>query len=130
VAILSTAFSWRIANSGPPGSVTPKAAIDFVRQNGISGNVFNSYDFGGYLIFSGIPTFVDGRVMPYTDDFLWRHAEAVNLIDINKAFQLLDNFKVTWTILHPMEPLAKALARSALWYEAYSDKYSVVFVRR
>jgi len=130
VAILSTAYSWRYANSGPPESVMPKAAIDFASKNGISGNVFNSYDFGGYLIFSGIPTFVDGRVMPYTDDFLWKHAAAVNLIDINQAFSLLDNYKVTWTILHPTEPLAKALARNALWYEAYSDKNSVVFVRR
>jgi hypothetical protein len=101
-----------------------------VRQNGISGNVFNSYDFGGYLIFSGIPTFIDGRVTPFTDDFLWKHAEAVNLININKAFLLLNNYNVTWTILHPIEPLAKALAQSAQWYEAYSDKYSVVFVRR
>ena len=130
VAALATAYSWRYTNSGPDRSIAPKAAIDFVRQNGISGNVFNSYDFGGYLIFSGIPTFIDGRVTPYTDDFLRKHSEAVNLVDINKAFLLLDEYKVTWVILHPIEPLAKALARSALWDEVYSDNYSVVFVRR
>lgn len=130
VATLATVCSWGYTNSGPPGSVAPTAAINFVKQNGISGNVFNSYDFGGYLIFSGIPTFVDGRVTPYTDDFLWKYAEAVNLVDINKAFLLLEQYKVTWVILHPMEPLANALARSALWDEAYLDKDSVIFVRR
>jgi hypothetical protein len=130
VAALVTAYSWRYINSGPPGSVAPKAAINFVKQNGISGNVFNSYDFGGYLIFSGIRTFIDGRVTPYTDDFLRKHAEAVNLIDINKAFQLLDDYRVTWALLRPTEPLAAALGRSALWNEVYSDNYSVVFVRR
>jgi hypothetical protein len=130
VAALATAYSWRYTNSGPDGSIAPNAAIDFVRQNGISGNVFNSYEFGGYLIFSGIPTFIDGRVTPYTDDFLRKHSEAVNLVDINKAFLLLDEYKVAWVILHPVEALAKALGQSALWYEAYSDKNSVVFVRR
>jgi hypothetical protein len=130
VAVLATVSSWRYTNDGPPESVAPKGAIDFVRQNGISGNVFNSFDFGGYLIFSGIPTFIDGRTPPYTDDFLWKHAEAVNLVDINKAFRLLDDFKVSWVILRPAEPMAKALARSALWNEVYADKYSEVFVRR
>jgi hypothetical protein len=130
VAALVTAYSWRYINSGPPGSVAPEAAINFVKQNGISGNVFNSYDFGGYLIFSGIRTFIDGRVTPYTDDFLRKHAEAVNLVDINKAFQLLDDYRVTWVLLRPTEPLAVALGRSILWNEAYSDSYSVVFVRR
>jgi hypothetical protein len=130
VATFATVYSWGYMNTGPPGSVAPKAAIDFVKQNGISGNVFNNYDFGGYLIFSGIRTFIDGRVTPYTEDFLQKHAEAVNLVDIDKAFQLLDDYRVTWVLLRPTEPLAKALGRSALWNEAYSDNYSVVFVRR
>jgi hypothetical protein len=130
-AALATAFSWRTLNIGPPDFVAPKAAIDFVRRERISGNVFNSLTFGGYLIFSGIPDFIDSRTPPFKDDFLRQYVEAVNLVDINKAFQLLDEYKVSWIILRPtIEPLAKALARSALWDEAYSDKYSVVFVRR
>jgi hypothetical protein len=129
VAMLATVFSWGYTNSGPPASVAPRAAIDFVKQNEISGNVFNSYDFGGYLIFSGIPTFIDGRI-PATDDFFWKYAQTVKLVDINKAFQLLDDYRVTWVLLRPTEPLAKALGRSALWNEAYSDSYSVIFLRR
>jgi hypothetical protein len=130
IASLATVYSWGYMNSGPPRSVAPRAAIDFVKQNEITGNVFNSYDFGGYLIFSGIRTFIDGRVTPYTDDFLRKHAEAINLVDINEAFQLLDDYRVTWVLVRPTQPLAKALGRSALWNEAYSDNYSVVFVRR
>jgi hypothetical protein len=49
---------------------------------------------------------------------------------MNSAFELLDEYKVTWVILTPMAPLAKALARSALWDEVYSDKSSIVLVRR
>jgi hypothetical protein len=130
VAVLATVYSWRDANNGPPGSAAPQAAIDFVKQHGISGNVFNSYNFGGYLIFAGIPTFIDGRIPPYTDEFLRRYFDAVSLKDVGEAFRLLDDYKVQWVLLEPDQPLAKALAYSALWDGVFSDKYSVVFVRR
>jgi hypothetical protein len=129
VAVLVTAASWRQIGIGPPHSVAPKAALDFVKNAGITGNVFNSYNFGGYLIFKGIPTFIDGRVPPYTDEFLKETFEAVELADKKSAFQLLDNYKVTWVLLLPRDPLARALAESDQWNEVYSDKYSVVIVR-
>ena len=130
VAVLATAVSWRRINSGPPSTTAPKAAIDFVRRAGIMGNVFNSYAFGGYLIFSGIPTFIDGRIPPYTDNFVRKYFEALNLADIKDAFQMLDNYNIEWVVLRPAEHLAKALAENTLWNEVYSDKYSIVFVRR
>jgi hypothetical protein len=129
VATLATTASWRQIGIGPPESVAPKAALDFVTSAGITGNVFNSYNFGGYLIFKGIPTFIDGRAPPYTDDFLKEYSDAVTLADIKAAFQLLDQYKVTWVLLLPTDPLAKALAESDQWNEVYSDKDSVVLVR-
>ena len=129
-AVLVTAASWRRTNVGPPEGVAPRAAVEFVHRAGITGNVFNSYMFGGYLIFSGIPTFIDGRIPPYSDNFVRRTFEAINLGDINDSFRLLDEYKVSWIILRPTEPLTKALVRNGLWNEVYSDKFAVVFVRR
>ena len=130
LAVLSTVWTWWREDIVPPQSIAPKAAIDFVQRTNITGNVFNSYNFGGYLIFSGIPTFIDGRAELFGDAFLHKYFDAVDLVNINSAFELLDEYKVTWVILVPKEPLAKALARSALWDEVYSDEYSIVFVRR
>ena len=129
LASVVTAYSWQEINIGPPKSSSPNAAIDFVRTTGITGNVFNSFNFGGYLIFVGIPTFIDGRTPPFTDDFVRRYFNAVTLKDINDAFRLLDEYKVRWVLLEREEPLGKALVRSALWDEVYSDSYSVVLVR-
>lgn len=130
LAAVVTVYSWDRINIGPPKSVTPNAAIDFIQKTGIAGNVFNSYSFGGYLIFVGIPTFIDGRTPPHSDDFVRRYSNAVNLKDVDDAFRLLDEYKVRWVLLVPGEPLGKALARSGLWNEVYSDNYSVVLVRR
>jgi hypothetical protein len=129
-AALITASTWWREDIVPSKAIAPKAAIDFVKRTNISGNVFNSYGFGGYLIFLGIPTFVDGRALPFGDVFLHEYFDTVDLIDINKAFDTLDQYKVNWIILLPMEPLTKALAQSELWDEVYSDEYAVVFVRR
>jgi tetratricopeptide (TPR) repeat protein len=51
----------------------PVQACDFVEENGIKGNMFNSYGFGGYLIWRFWPerkVFVDGRVEMYGLPFL------------------------------------------------------------
>ena len=128
-AILVTAAFWRPIGFGPPNSVAPKAAVDFVEKAGITGNVFNSYNFGGYLIFKGIPTFIDGRVPPYTDKFLQEYYDTVKPGDSERAFRLLDRYKVEWVLLLPQEPLAKALAENNQWNNVYSDEYAVVFVR-
>src|SRR5262249_39218934 len=129
LAAIVTAYSWDELNIGPPKAISPNAAIDFVRRNGISGNVFNNSVFGDYLIFVGIPTFIDGRIPPYTDDFVRRYLNAVTLHNINDAFRLLDEYKVRWVLLSPEDPMGKVLAQSSLWDEVYSDNYSVVLVR-
>ena len=129
LAAVMTVSTWRWKEIGPPKSNTPEAAIEFVRSKNITGNVFNDYLFGGYLIWSHIPTFIDGRALPFGDDFLRQYAETVNLADIDKAFKVLDDYNVTWVILTPTQPLAKALTHES-WDEVYSDKYAVVFARR
>src|SRR5262249_9135295 len=76
LAAVVTAYSWDKINIGPPKSITPSAAVEFIQRAGIAGNVFNSYSFGGYLIFVGIQTFVDGRTPPHADDFVRRYSNA------------------------------------------------------
>jgi hypothetical protein len=129
VAVLITVSMWWRQDIVPPKSLVPKEAIDFVQRNNIAGNVFNSYQFGGYLISLGIPTFIDSRAELFGDTFLKKYVDTVNVVDIGSAFELLDDYKVNWVLLDPTEPLARALARSALWDEVYVDDDAVVFVR-
>jgi hypothetical protein len=130
IAALATIVPWGIRDITLPRSVAPTAAIDFVRRAGITGNVFNDYNFGGFLIFSQIQTFVDGRALPFGDDFLHKYFDAATLVDFDSAFRMLDDYNISWVILSPIRPLTKAIARSPSWDKVYSDEYSVVFVRR
>lgn len=48
-------------------------AMEFIKQCNIKGNIFNDYDFGGYLIWKFYPenkVFIDGRLVEYGADFV------------------------------------------------------------
>lgn len=130
IAVLVSVSTWWLRDVAPPATIMPQAALDFVQEKKLTGRVFNDYDFGGFLIFSGIPTFVDGRALPFGDEFLHRYFDAADLVDIGASFKLLEDYKIDWIILKPARPLTKALLQSAIWDKVYADQYSVVFVRR
>ena len=55
----------------------------------MTGPVLNDYGFGGYLIFEGIPPFIDGRAELYGDEFIKRYVQAM-LLDSDELPKLLD----------------------------------------
>jgi hypothetical protein len=129
LTVLATASIWWRDDIAPPATIAPAAAIDFVERNNITGNVFNSQLFGGYLIWSGVPVFIDGRLEVYGDAFERKYAHTLELTDVTEAYAVLDEYNVAWAILSPYEPLSSELARNATWEKAYADANAVVFVR-
>src|SRR5205807_615320 len=58
-------------------AITPTAALAALAAHHVEGPVLNDYAFGGYLIFSGIAPFIDGREELYGDAFIKRYVEAM-----------------------------------------------------
>lgn len=112
----------------PNGPITPKSALAAARALGITGNVFNAEKFGGYLIFRGIPTLIDGRIEMYGDDFLAREEKA-ELGDRTALTGLLDQYHVTWTLFPPGAVAVATLDRLSGWRRIYADKVAVIHVR-
>ena len=54
-------LSLQRADLAPAKIDSPKSAVDAIEAAHLS-RIFNDYDFGGYLIFSGVKVFVDGRI--------------------------------------------------------------------
>ena len=108
--------------------VTPAAALAAVEAHGVTGPVFNGYDFGGYLIFRGIKTFIDGRADFYGDRFLKRYIDAVDLRK-DSLPRILAEYGITWTLLPPNAPAVVFLKHLPGWRQLYADKTAVVDVR-
>jgi hypothetical protein len=114
----------------PAGTTSASGALAYAKQQGLTGNVFNSYDFGGSLIFHGIKTYIDGR----TDQlFLGGFAQAT--IDMGTAAgkpileAQIAKYDIRWALLTAKDdriPLFKELPG---WRQAYADEFAVIFVK-
>ena len=114
----------------PAPRVTPSAALEATRNNHVSGPVFNDYPLGGFLIFNGIKTFIDGRTELYLNGFLKKTWDTEASKSDTAFLSLLDEYHVTWALFEQGSPGADKLGRSKKWKEIYKDDDSSVFVRR
>jgi hypothetical protein len=108
---------------------TPEAAV---ANAGLAeaGPVLNDYSFGGYLIFAGIPTFIDGRGELYGGEFIARYNRDLSLADLGDFLKLLDQYKFGATLLAPDTPAVALLDRLPDWQRVYSDDVAVVHKRQ
>ncbi len=120
----------RTVDLQPPAAIMPQAALDWARQNGLLQRpMLNHYNFGGYLIGAGVPTFIDGRAELYGGDFIKRYNEAIGLRGETKLEDLLERHRIGWTFLTKDAPANRLLAHLPGWRQAFSDDQATIFVR-
>ena len=94
------------------------------------GRILNENYFGGYLIYKGIPTFVDSRAEFYGATFLTRFQRAVTLEDVGDFVRLLDEYSIGATLLFAWSPAVGLLDRMEGWERIYADDIAVVHYHR
>ncbi|HWY62652.1 MAG TPA: hypothetical protein VNW15_12195 [Rhizomicrobium sp.] len=107
--------------------VTPATALASLPVALRAQPVLNAYDFGGYLIFSGIKVFVDGRTDLYGDDFLARY-DLMMKPDRKALSEALARWHIAWTIL-PQGPAATMMDTLPGWHRSYGDAFAVVHIK-
>jgi hypothetical protein len=115
----------------PPQKAAPVDAIAYVKSRGISGNVYNSYNFGGVLIFHDIKTFIDGRAEQlFLDGFVTDVVKTQQLGGEAPFEQQLQKYQIDWTLLEPADRRTGLLDKMPGWQRAYADEFAVVHVRK
>jgi len=109
-------------------SMAPITALAAVPPELRAKPVLNDYDFGGYLIYSGIKTYIDGRTDMYGDAFMDNYFK-IDAADPKALNTVLSKDHIAWAILPPDRPVAHALEMRPGWTKIYSDKYAVVLAR-
>jgi hypothetical protein len=107
--------------------VTPMTALAKMPASLRAQPVLNAYDFGGYLIFSGVKVFVDGRTDMYGDAFLADYDRMMRP-DRQALSDALARWHIAWTILPP-GPAAAVMDAMPGWHRAYGDAFAVVDVK-
>jgi hypothetical protein len=104
---------------------TPVAAVERLKELR-PGRVLNEYFFGGYLMYTGVPTFIDSRAELYGAEFIRRYQRAVLLNDVGELVRLLDEYRIDATLLFPSSPAAGVLDRMDGWARIYGDEFAVI----
>lgn len=130
VMALFATLMLRTVDLQPPSAIMPQAALEYARQHGlVQRPMFNHYNFGGYLIGAGVPTFIDGRAELYGGEFIKRYTEAVGLRGETKLEELLERYRIGWTFLTRDAPANRLLAHLPGWRQVFSDDQATIFVR-
>jgi hypothetical protein len=129
ITVFATVRLLNHSGLAPRAEVAPIEALAAARRAGLDGHVFNSVRFGGYLMFEGIPTFVDGRADLFGDAFLKRYVAATNAFG-GLLPDLLDRYAIRWTLLEPQSPAAGLLDHLPGWERLYADAHAVVHRRK
>ena len=109
-------------------AVTPMTALAHVPAALRAEPVFNDDALGGYLIFSGVRPFIDGRADLYGADFMNRYQQSLTKPGPLFAEQL-DRYKVKWAIVSPRSGAAALLAALPHWRRDFAGATGVIYVR-
>lgn len=123
----------------------PRQAAEFLQTNQIKARMFNSYEYGGFLIWSLWPqlqTFIDGRAL---NESVYRDYQRIlsprgSSVEESRRQreQLLDQYEVEVVLMNGFEyvsgviyPVVLALAdpKNQDWRLVYEDGQAVVFAR-
>jgi hypothetical protein len=107
----------------------PIQATEWLKTNPQQGNLFNTFDWGGYLSLELFPkqlVFIDSQGDVYGEAFIRDYEHIVNLGD---GWQnILVKYNVSWALIPKGWDLASALEEAG-WKEVYHDDTAVILVR-
>lgn len=104
----------------------PVQAVDWLESNPQTGNMFNHFPWGGYLLYRTYPNylvFIDGQTDFYGESFT-REYEGV--ISLSQGWEnILEKYAVEWVIIETDSPLAEALTNTG-WKILYKDETAII----
>ena len=109
----------------------PYEAVEFLHRERPVGPIFNSYNWGGYLIFklwSDYPVYIDGRTDLYDDAFIRRYLNV--MVAGDDWQQTLDDDEINLVMIESNSILAKFLRQDPTWSEIFHDEMAAVFARK
>jgi len=115
----------------------PNKAVDFLISNHITGNFFNDFNSGAYLLgrtYPDIRVFIDGRTEVYGSEFFIRYKKMWDQGDKDLLEEVILKFNLTGALLnstrqHIPAKVLKYFYNHEDWTMVYFDYDGVIFLR-
>ena len=112
----------------------PVKASDFILENLDVENIrlFNEYNFGSYLIYRGIPVFIDSRCDLYTKEFSGLDYDIFDdyMESATKNREIFRKYKITHAITYNGSAIFGELYVNKSYKVIYSDENFVIFEKK
>jgi MFS family permease len=129
VSVIVLAMTGRISYEFSTESF-PVRAVEFMKQEKISGNMFNHDEFGDYIIYAAWPeykVFFDGRSDMYGSERLKEYFDVIFLRP--EMGEVLDKYDIKWVIYKAKSPLSAYLTERDDWNLVYADEVANIYVK-
>lgn len=111
--------------------IFPVSAADWLEEHPQSGNMFNEFNWGGYLLYRLWPeqkVFLDSQTDFYGEGLLREYQIAMTIPDGWKSIFI--KYNVEWVILPPDSVLGKSLNQNSGWDLLYTDLTAIIIRRK
>ena len=119
----------------------PQRAADFIERETLPGQIFNSYNEGGYLTWrlgERYPDYIDGRAIPFGPKLFERNRVLLATAPNSPEWQREEALYGIDTLIVPLGrysglrlfPVLRQFCAGDRWQPVYLDEVSAVFVRR
>jgi hypothetical protein len=110
----------------------PVAAVQYLNTHPVPDPMYNSYEFGGYLLWARGPehkVFIDGRTEVYERAGVFQ--DQIALVNLKPgSLSILQKYNIQSCLLTPGEALSTVLVALPEWRKVYEDGRAVLFVRQ
>ena len=116
----------------------PVQACDYIIENIDLGKArfYNEYNYGSYMLFRGIPVFIDSRADLYAPEFSGKKDDIfmdfINTSNIGEFYEdTFEKYNITHVITYKNSKMNMIITKTndPKYKELYSDKYFVVYER-
>lgn len=139
VVILISLYFYRnkIYSKVVDDSTYPVAACNYIIENldTKTMRIYNEYNYGSYLLYRGIPVFIDSRAELYTPQFNGVagrdiFSDYINISNISTYYEdKFESYGITHVIVKRNAKLNMFLSRDKKYKQLYVDKYYVIYER-
>lgn len=109
-------------------SIFPVQAVEWLRENPQAGNMFNEFNWGGYIEFRLFPeqkVFLDSQTDFYGEALIRDYEK---IISANPEWEhILEEYNTNWILINKNSPLAFSLKENRGWELLYQDQLSVIY---
>lgn len=143
ITIIMLGFSYYMAkdkvnDSYIDESTYPVQACDYILENIDLGQArfYNEYNYGSYMLYRGIPVFIDSRADLYAPEFSGKEEDIfmdfIETANISKFYQdTFEKYNITHVITYKNSKMNMIITKTndPQYKELYSDKYFVIYER-